>query len=137
MITKMSHTPIFVLNLASAKEFYVEKLGFKVNTEAEMGNGMVWLTLNPPEQPDLEIILAPVSAGMMFDEPTAAKLKELVQSGKLGAGVFQTEDCFKTCEELKAKGVKFRSEPEDKFYGIEAIIEDDSGNWFSVTQPKQ
>jgi catechol 2,3-dioxygenase-like lactoylglutathione lyase family enzyme len=136
MITKLSHVPIFVLDQASAKEFYVDKLGFKVKMEADMGGGDTWLTISPPEQPDLEIILAVVKPGMMFDEPTANALKELVKSGKLGAAVFHTDDCFKTYEELKAKGVKFRAAPEDKFYGIEAIIEDDSGNWFSMTQPK-
>lgn len=37
MITRMSHVSIFVLNQDSAKEFYVNKLGFEVLTDAPMG----------------------------------------------------------------------------------------------------
>ena len=55
----------------------------------------------------------------------------------MGAGAFYTPDCRATYEELKAKGVVFKSEPKEQFYGIEAIITDGSGNWFSMTQPKE
>jgi len=136
MITKLSHVPIFVLDQDSAYDFYVNKLGFKVVTDAEFGEGNRWLTVSPPEQPDVEITLMATKPGMAFDEETAATLTDLVKRGKLGAGVFDTNDCRKTFEELKAKGVKFRSEPEEQFYGIEAVMEDDSGNWFSLTQRK-
>jgi hypothetical protein len=33
-------------------------------------------------------------------------------------------------------GVQFAGAPEDRFYGIEAIMKDGLGNWFSMTQPK-
>ena len=39
-------------------------------------------------------------------------------------------------EELKSKGVQFAGAPEEKFYGIEAIMKDGVGNWFSMTQHK-
>ena len=51
-------------------------------------------------------------------------------------GVFNTPDCRRTYEELKAKSVEFSSAPEDKSYGVEAILKDPFGNWFSLTQPK-
>ena len=38
-------------------------------------------------------------------------------------------------EELKAKGVQFLSEPAQRPYGIEAVFKDNSGNWFSLTEP--
>lgn len=53
----------------------------------------------------------------------------------MGAGVFQTKDCRKTYEELKAKGVEILAPLQGRFYGIEAILKDNSGNWFSMTQP--
>jgi len=40
----------------------------------------------------------------------------------------------KTYAELKARGVQFVREPQERPYGIEAIMKDDSGNWFSLTQ---
>lgn len=44
--------------------------------------------------------------------------------------------CIATYEELKAKGVEFKSEPKEQHYGIECIMSDGCGNWFSMTQPK-
>ena len=61
MVTKLSHTSFFVTDQEKAYDFYVNKLGFKVNTDVKMDNGMRWLTLNPPEQPDLEIVLMDAS----------------------------------------------------------------------------
>lgn len=55
----------------------------------------------------------------------------------MGTGVFETKDCRATYEELKSKGVEFINPPEEKFYGIEAVMKDNSGNWFSLTQPKK
>jgi hypothetical protein len=72
----------------------------------------------------------------MFSEDTANQLRELVKQGALGGGVFETPDCQKTYEELKARGVEFMAAPEEKFYGIEAVFKDNSGNWFSLTQRK-
>ena len=137
MISKMSHVSIYVLNQDSAYDFYVNKLGFKVHTDAAMGPGMRWLTVTPPEQPALEITLMPIAEGMMFTKETATAMKDLVKKGTFGFGVFECKDIYATYEELKAKGVVFKSEPKEQFYGIEAILTDSCGNWFSMTQPKE
>jgi catechol 2,3-dioxygenase-like lactoylglutathione lyase family enzyme len=134
MISRMSHVSIYVLNQDSAYEFYVNKLGFKVHTDAPMGEGARWLTITPPEQPDLEITLMPIAEGMMFSKESAAVMKELVRKGTFGFGVFECKDIFATHEELKAKGVEFVKEPKKEFYGVEALFKDDSGNWFSLGQ---
>jgi catechol 2,3-dioxygenase-like lactoylglutathione lyase family enzyme len=137
MITKLSHTSFFVDDQDKAFDFYVNKLGFKVNTDVKMENGFRWLTVNPPDQPDLEIILFPTNGSNGFDDETNAALKLLLNKGVMGAGAMYTSDCRATYEELKAKGVTFKSEPKEQFYGIEAIITDGCGNWFSMTQPKE
>ena len=130
----MSHVSIYVLNQDSAQDFYVNKLGFNVHTDAPMGEGMRWLTVTPPDQPNLEITLMPITEGMMFTKETATVMKELVKKGTFGFGVFECKDIYATFEELKAKGVKFIKEPKKEFYGIEALFADDSGNWFSLGQ---
>lgn len=134
MITKLNHVSIFVLDQDSAFDFYVNKLGFKVHTDAAMGPGMRWLTVTPPEQPDLEISLMAVTEGMMFDNESAEQMKKLISKGTFGFGVFACNDLLATYEELKAKGVKFKKEPTKEFYGFEALFMDDSGNWFSLGQ---
>ena len=135
MISRMSHTAIFVLNQQEALEFYTQKLGFEVRMDATMEGGFRWLTVGPKEQPELEIILFEVKPGPMMDDVAARQFRSLIEQGKMGAGVFQTKDCRKTYEELKAKGVQFLAPPQERFYGVEAIMKDNSGNWFSMTQP--
>jgi catechol 2,3-dioxygenase-like lactoylglutathione lyase family enzyme len=137
MITKMNHVSVFVLDQNSAYEFYVNKLGFKVHTDAPMGPGMRWLTVCPPEQPDLEIALMSIDEGMMFKKEAAQQMRELVKNGTFGFGVFQCNDLYATYEELKGKGVEFTKEPTKEFYGFEALFKDDSGNWFSLGEKKK
>jgi predicted enzyme related to lactoylglutathione lyase len=88
------------------------------------------------DQPDFEIILFEPKPGMMMDEDTTQQVRAVIQKGVLGAGVFNTDDCHGTYEELKAKGVQFLSPPSERPYGIEAVFKDNSGNWFSLTQPR-
>ena len=132
MITKMNHVSIFVLDQESAYNFYVNKLGFKVHTDAAMGPGMGWLTVCPPEQPGLEISLMAIADGMMFNAASAQTMRELVANGIFGFGVFECNDLLATYEELKAKAVEFTKSPKKEFYGFEALFKDDSGNWFSL-----
>jgi catechol 2,3-dioxygenase-like lactoylglutathione lyase family enzyme len=141
MINRMSHNCLYVLDQDSAKEFYTEKLGFEVRYDLVMGEGFEdagkgsrWLTVGPPDQPDVQIILADCRMG--HDEQTAGELRALVAKGALGSGVFTTDDCHKTFRELSERGVTFLSEPAERPYGVEAVFRDDSGNWFSLTEPR-
>src|SRR6185295_19216997 len=137
MISKISHVSFYVLNQDEAEDFYINKLGFEIRTNAPMGPGMRWLTVGPKDQPDMEIILMPITDGMMFTKETAQQMRELVKQGVLGAGVFECNDIYATYEELKAKGVEFTKAPKEEFYGIEAIFKDNSGNWFSLGQKEK
>jgi catechol 2,3-dioxygenase-like lactoylglutathione lyase family enzyme len=137
MIRKMSHATIFVTNQEEALSFYRDKLGFQVHTDAMVGADFRWLTLNTADQPDFEIILMEPKPGMLMDEATATQLRAIMAKGVLGAGVFNTDDCRGTYQELKDKGVQFVSEPAERPYGIEAVFKDNSGNWFSLTQPNE
>jgi catechol 2,3-dioxygenase-like lactoylglutathione lyase family enzyme len=135
MITRLSHANIYVLDQDRAYDFYINKLGFKLIQDLPMGKDTRWLTVSPPEQPDLEITLFPITVGKMFPEETASTLIDLVKNGKFGSGVFECTDIYATYEELKSKGVEFTKAPKEEFYGVEAQFRDDSGNWFSL-QPK-
>lgn len=133
MISKVTHMSVHVLDQDSAFDFYTNKLGFKVVTDVPMGNDGRWLTVAPPDQPELEIILSPVSRSMYSPE-TSAVLRELVQKGTFGVAVLTCKDIYATYEELKAKGVEFTKAPKKEFYGTEAVFKDDSGNWYSLAQ---
>ncbi|AXY76361.1 VOC family protein [Paraflavitalea soli] len=146
MVTRLTHSTLYVLDQEKAFDFYVNTLGCKVNTDATMENGYRWLTVNPPEQPELEIVLMPILHKAMLktadspegiDEESQQAFKLLLEKGILGAGVWHTNDCRATYEELKKKGVQFRGEPREQFYGTEVVMYDGCGNWFSLTQPKE
>jgi len=130
----MSHAPIFVNNQEEALSFYRDKLGFQVHTDAMVGEDFRWLTFNTKDQPDFEIILMEPEPGMLMDESTANQLRAIMAKGVLGAGVFNTDDCRRTYEVLKSKGVEFVSEPAARPYGVEAVFKDNSGNWFGLTE---
>lgn len=137
MITKMSHVLVWVKNQQEALEFYRDKLGFEVDTDAEMGPGFRWLTMRIKTQPGFEIILVEPKAGMMLDEESAAQLRSLVDKGVLGGGVFDTDDIYQTYEELKTRGVEFKGPPSVQPWGTATVMKDNSGNWFSIGQEKE
>jgi len=138
MITRISHVSFFVTDQQKAYEFYVNKLGFKVHTDVAMENGMRWLTLTTPGDPNQEIVLmgAPEIGMMNWDHEAADALNVLLNKQVLGSCVLYTDDCKKTYAELKAKGVDI-TEPKEQFYGTECIVKDGCGNWFSLTTPKE
>ena len=133
MIQRLSHTNIYVLDQERAKRFYTEKLGFEVRNDMVLGT-FRWLTVGPKGQPDLELILMAIQPSQFMDEATCATMRQLLEKVGLSSGVFETADCQKTFEELKAKGVEFVHPPTERPYGIEALMKDDSGNWFSMVQ---
>jgi catechol 2,3-dioxygenase-like lactoylglutathione lyase family enzyme len=137
MIQRLSHATVWVLNQDSAYDFYVNKLGFEVRDDHKMDHGFRWLTVGPKGQPDLNIVLMPTDPSPIMDQETSDALRTLIRKGKMGGGVFHTADIQKTYEELKAKGVVFTQPPTERFYGIEALMKDDSGNWFSMSQTKE
>lgn len=134
MITRMSHVLIWVKSQQEALEFYRDKLGFEVDTDEMFGENYRWLTMRIPTQPGFEIILAEPTAGMILDEESAAQLRALIDKGVLGGGVFDADDIYKTYEELKARGVKFKGEPTTQSWGTATVMKDNSGNWFSLSQ---
>jgi catechol 2,3-dioxygenase-like lactoylglutathione lyase family enzyme len=132
MISRLSHVCVWVLDQDEALDFYTTRLGFEVRADERMDT-FRWLTVGPPSQPELEIVLA-YPGPPMLDPESAEQIKAIVAKGALGAGVFATDDCRGTYEELSARGVRFVQEPAERGYGVEATFRDNSGNWFSLTQ---
>jgi predicted enzyme related to lactoylglutathione lyase len=133
MITKHSHTTVYVADQDRAKAFYTEKLGLEVREDARMGN-FRWLAVGPKTQPDHHIVLMLIGSGPHTTPEQTEALRKLVSAGVLGGGVFSTDDCKRDYEDFKAKGVEFSREPKEMPYGIEAVFKDDSGNFWSLTQ---
>jgi AraC-like DNA-binding protein len=77
------------------------------------------------------------AAGTASQEKRTDQLRSLVAAGSFGAGVLRTDECRATYTTLSERGVVFVQEPTERPYGVEAVFRDDSGNWFSLTEPRR
>jgi catechol 2,3-dioxygenase-like lactoylglutathione lyase family enzyme len=130
----MTHVSVYVLNLDSAYDFYVNKLGFIVINDVTTPDGGRWLTVSPLQQPGFELILWPVKTSNEFSGDTVAALQHLIAKGTFGVGLLTSNDVLATYQELKQKGVEFIKAPTKEVHGTEAVFKDDSGNWFTLVQ---
>ncbi|MEV6423871.1 VOC family protein [Streptomyces sp. NPDC051662] len=137
MIKGLAISTVWVLDQDRAKEFYTEKLGLELRMDMTLGEGgMRWVTVGAKGQPEVVLTLMVPGAPAM-DEESAEAVRTLVAKGVLGAGALATDDIHGDYEKLKARGVEFIQPPQERPYGTEAILRDDSGNWFSFTQQRE
>jgi catechol 2,3-dioxygenase-like lactoylglutathione lyase family enzyme len=141
MFDTLSHIGVWVRDQDEARAFYTEKVGLEVREDAtldeaggEDAGGFRWLTVGPPNQPDVSLILLKPGPPPV-DPETAQQLEALVAKGAMAGGIFRTEDCRATCKELEGRGVELTSQPAERFYGIDAAFRDPSGNEWRVVQP--
>jgi len=136
MIDAISHVGVWVHDQDEAKAFYTEKLGFEVREDVtlEQLGGYRWLTVGPPGQPEVNVILGRPGPPAV-DDDTSQELLALVAKGALGPGIFRTVDCRATCKELERRGVELAQQPDERFYGIDAAVRDPSGNSWRIVQP--
>ena len=62
--------------------------------------------------------------------------RALDEGGLFGLGL-RVDDCRKTYDDLRTKGVEFIQPPEERPYGVEAVARDNSGNWMVLVEEKQ
>jgi catechol 2,3-dioxygenase-like lactoylglutathione lyase family enzyme len=125
MISQFSHLTLLVRNQDEALSFYTKKFGFRIHTDAHFGPER-WLTVCPPEQPDMEfaLMIAPKE-----DDQLVGK-----QGGSRSFGAFSCKDAFQTYKEMKEKGVVIITEPVQEPWGIGFVVKDLYGNQFYINQ---
>ncbi len=136
MTISISSTQLWVHDQDEALAFYTDKLGMEVRADAtmpEMGD-FRWLTVAPPGNDEVAIVLMAIPGPPMMDEATAAQVADLMGKGFAGTVFLTTEDCQASYEALMARGVEFVEPPEDRPYGIDSGFRDPSGNSFRLTQ---
>jgi catechol 2,3-dioxygenase-like lactoylglutathione lyase family enzyme len=136
---RIGSTQVWVHDQDVALEFYTKKLGMEVRSDvtvAEMGD-FRWLTVSPPGQEDVSIVLMAVPGPPVMDGPTAEEVRSLMAKGFAGTVFFVTDDCQKSYEELLARGVEFTETPEERPYGVDCGFRDPSGNNFRLTEIRE
>jgi catechol 2,3-dioxygenase-like lactoylglutathione lyase family enzyme len=124
MIENMTHVMLFVKDYNEALDFYTNKLGFVKIADVSLAPGWRFLSVAPKGQ-GTEIILHVPNAAMQ-GEAEAQRQAKLI--GKIPSLMFKVDDCKKTCDELRSKGVMISKEPEKAPFGIQALIVDLYGN---------
>ena len=133
---KIGNAQVWVHDQDEAIAFYTEKLGMEVRADAslpEMGD-FRWVTVAPPGQDDVAIVLMAIPGPPMIDEATAQQIRDLMAKGFAGTVFLTTDDCRAEYEKLVARGVEFTETPEEMPYGIDSGFRDPSGNSFRLTQ---
>jgi uncharacterized glyoxalase superfamily protein PhnB len=133
MYNSINISSIFVLDQDEALDFYVGKLGLEVSSDMDLGF-MRWLTVRVPGQPGRDVLLE-LPGPPSMDEKTTAQVRELVTKGATGFSLgLTTDDCRKTYETLKARGVEISEEPTEHPYGTDFGLRDPFGNHLRIVQ---
>lgn len=126
---------LYVRDQDEALEFYVEKLGFRVHTDARNGDYR-WLTVQHPDQPSLQLGLFKPQAPEL-DASTAQTVREIVAKGAMPPLVLNVDDCRAAYERMSAHGVEFTQAPEERYGNIDANFRDPSGNGWKMIESRR
>ncbi len=135
---KIANAQLWVHDQEEALAFYTGKLGFEVRADVtlpEMGD-FRWLTVSPPGQEDVAVVLMAIPGPPMMDEDTTRQVETLMAKGFAGTVFLTTDDCRAEYEQLKSRGVEFTETPEERPYGIDCGFRDPSGNSIRLTEVK-
>ncbi|MGP3923297.1 VOC family protein [Streptomyces sp. 8N616] len=136
MDLKLSHCFIAVHDHDKALAFYRDVLGLEVRNDVGF-EGMRWVTVGSPSQPDVDIVLEPPSADPNASPADKQALEELLAKGMLRGVIFATGDCDATFEHLRAAGAEVIQEPIDQPYGVrDCAFRDPSGNLLRFSQSR-
>ena len=105
---RIGNTQVWVHDQDEALDFYTNKLGMEVRSDVtmpEMGN-FRWLTVGPAGQDDFAIVLMAIPGPPVFDGETAEQIKTLLAKGGTSTVFLVTDDCEKTYEDLRSRGVE-------------------------------
>ena len=136
---RVSHTQLWVHDQEEALAFYTQKVGLEVRADVsfpEMG-GFRWLTVGPPAQDDISIVLMAIPGPPMIDAKSSEEIRSLMAKGFAGTLFLTTDDCHASYKELDGRGVEFTETPEERPYGIDAGFRDPSGNSVRLTQVRE
>ena len=125
---------VYVRDQDEALAFYVDKLGFRVHTDAKNGDYR-WLTVQCPEQASFQLGLFKPQPPTV-DEATAETLSEVVAKGAMPPLVLIVDDCRAAYERFRQAGVEFTQEPIERYGSIDASFRDPSGNGWKLIQAR-
>ncbi len=120
-----------------AVAFYRDAMGFEVRMDVGRDT-MRWITVGPPSQPDVSIVLGPPAPGPGTSPSDRAAINDLLAKGLLGFLVFRTDDCDASFDRIQATGADVLQEPMDQAWGVrDCAFRDPAGNHIRIQQPRR
>ncbi|CAL9647406.1 VOC family protein [Streptomyces sp. enrichment culture] len=117
--------------------FYRDVLGMEVRNDVGF-EGMRWVTVGSPAQPDVSIVLEPPLADPNAPAADRKAMAELLAKGMLRGVIFTTDDVDATFERIRAAGAEVLQEPVDQPYGVrDCAFRDPAGNMLRFNQPRK
>lgn len=114
--------------------FYRDVLGFEVRNDVGY-NGLRWITIGPPGQPDTNVVLFPPSASPGVTEDEKRTIAEMMAKGTYAMLLLATKDLDATFERIQASGAEIVEEPTEQPYGVrDCAIRDPAGNLLRVQE---
>lgn len=116
-----------------ALTFYTEKLGFTKKRDDELGEGIRFITLVSPEDPNgPELLLEPNAS-----YPAMKGLREALAEDGIPIASFAVDDLQKEYDRLTKLGVTFTQQPMSQGGWTTAVFDDENGNLIELAEVKK
>jgi catechol 2,3-dioxygenase-like lactoylglutathione lyase family enzyme len=124
---RLALATLVVRNYDEAKDWYVDKLGFFLVEDSDLGGGKRWLVVSPGS-----------GTGFLLAEAKNQTERAAIgsQTGGRVSFFLHTDNFARDHAAMTVKGVKFRETPRHEAYGTVAVFEDLYGNLFDLIERK-
>ncbi|WP_154794209.1 VOC family protein [Occultella kanbiaonis] len=121
----------------AALAFYRDTLGFEVRNDVEY-QGLHWLTVGPPGQPETSIVLTPPAADPGITEDERKVIAEMMAKGTYAGINLATKNLDEAFEKVQAGTAgEVVQEPTEQPWGVrDAAFRDPSGNMIRIFESK-
>jgi uncharacterized glyoxalase superfamily protein PhnB len=115
--------------------FYRDTLGFEVRNDVGY-EGMRWLTVGPPSQPDINVVLYPPTADPGITEDEGRMISEMMAKGTFASIMLATKELDAAFERIQAAGnVEVMQEPTEQDWGArDCAFRDPAGNMVRIQE---
>jgi predicted enzyme related to lactoylglutathione lyase len=127
---KIKLTSVSIDDYDKALKFYTEVMGFVKKHDIPLGEGVRWITVVSPEEPEgTELLLEPNAY-----YPAMKALKESLMKDGIPFTAFQVNDVHAEYERMKELGAEFTMEPTNMGMTSAAVLNDTCGNLIQIYQ---
>jgi catechol 2,3-dioxygenase-like lactoylglutathione lyase family enzyme len=124
---QLATVALVVADYDEAVRWYVDRLGFRLEQDVDLGDGRRWVTVAPSQGPGARLLLAKAADGEQQSRI----------GNQAGGRVFlflETDDFARDHTAMLAAGVAFKEAPRHEPYGTVAVFADLYGNLWDLIE---